>query len=155
MNEITITGNLVFTPTLRRIGTQAVTKFRIAHNHSYRDSGTGDWIDAGTTFIDVSCWRSLAENVCESIGKGSPVIVTGRLKSKERTQEVDGHEEKRTYYEIEASSVGPDLTRGATRAIDLKREAATRQEDRALHDAMALAEAQPSPDTPWSDPSAA
>lgn len=141
MNEITITGNLVNSPILRKIGTQRVTNFRIAHNHSYRDAGTGDWIDAGTTFIDVSCWRSLAENVAESIGKGSAVIVTGRLKSKERTYEVEGRQEKRTYFEIEASTVGPDLSRGATQAIDIKREAAERQEGAALAEVHEVAAA--------------
>lgn len=136
MNEITITGNLVNSPILRKIGTQRVTNFRLAHNHSYREAATGDWIDAGTTFIDVSCWRSLAENVSESIGKGSAVIVTGRLKSKERTYEVEGREEKRTYFEIEATAIGPDLSRGATLAVDVKRESVVRQEDAAIAEAL-------------------
>lgn len=143
MNEITITGNLVNSPILRKIGTQRVTNFRIAHNHSYRDAGTGDWVDAGTTFIDVSCWRNLAENVAESIGKGSAVIVTGRLKSKERSYEVEGRQEKRTYFEIEASTVGPDLSRGATQAMDIKREAAERQEGAALAEVHEVASGSP------------
>ncbi|MFM7598073.1 MAG: single-stranded DNA-binding protein [Actinomycetota bacterium] len=138
MNEITITGNLVNDPSLRKVSTQVVTNFRIAHNHRYRDQGTGDWMDGGTTYIDVSCWRSLAENVCLSLGKGSAVIVSGRLRSKERTIEVDGGgTEKRTYFEIEATSVGPDLSRGATHAFDGKREAAERQEERAVEGALA------------------
>lgn len=139
MNEITITGNLVNAPTLRKIGTQRVTNFRIAHNHAYRDTGTGDWIEAGTTYIDVSCWRNLAENVSESLGKGSAVIVTGRLKSKERSYEVEGRQEKRTFFEIEAQSVGPDLSRGATQAVDIKREAVERQEESAITEALAAA----------------
>ena len=139
MNEITITGNLVNAPIMRKIGTQRVTNFRIAHNHSYRDAGTGDWVDAGTTYIDVSCWRNLAENVADSIGKGSAVIITGRLKSKERTYEVEGREEKRTYFEIEAQAVGPDLSRGATQAVNVKRPAVVQQEDRAIEEAVAVA----------------
>ncbi len=137
MNEITITGNLVNAPVLRIYGTQRVTKFRLAHNHSYRDAGTGDWVDAGTTYIDVSCWRSLADNVSESIGKGSAVIVTGRLKSREVEYTVDGREAKRTFFEIEAQVIGPDLTRGATQAVDIKREAVERQEEAALAEALA------------------
>ena len=138
MNEITITGNLVNSPVLRVYGTQRVTKFRLAHNHSYRDAGTGDWIDRGTTYIDVSCWRSLADNVSESIGKGSAVIVTGRLKSREVESTVDGREEKRTYFEIEALAIGPDLKRGATQAVDHQREAGERQEEAALAEALAV-----------------
>ena len=139
MNEITITGNLVNAPVMRDAGAQRVTKFRIAHNHSYRDASTGDWVDAGATFIDVSCWRNLAENVAESIGKGSAVIVTGRLRGKERTTEVDGRQERRTYFEIEASAIGPDLSRGATQAVDIKRKSVQQQEDRAVEEASALA----------------
>lgn len=137
MNEITITGNLVNAPVLRTYGTQDFTKFRLAHNHSYRDAGTGDWIDRGTTFIEVTCWRKLAVNVCESIGKGSAVIVTGRLKSNEWEKEVDGRTEKRTSFEIEATSIGPDLSRGATQARILKHEPVVRQEESAVAEAMA------------------
>jgi single-strand DNA-binding protein len=139
MNQITITGNLVNSPILRRIGTQRVTNFRMAHNHSYRDASTGEWMDGGTTYIDVSCWRNLADNVSESIGKGSAVIVTGRLKSKERAHEIDGRQEKRTYFEIEASAIGPDLSRGATQALDIKRDSVQDQEGRAVEDALARA----------------
>ena len=138
MNEITITGNLVNSPVLRTYGRQHVTKFRLAHNHSYRDAGTGDWVDAGTTFIDVSCWRALAVNVSESIGKGSAVIVTGRLKANERSFEVDGRVEKRTFFEIEAQAIGPDLTRGATQAVDVRGEAVERQEEAAVTEALSV-----------------
>ena len=140
MNEITITGNLVNSPVLRTYGTQRVTKFRLAHNHSYRDSGTGAWVDKGTTYIDVSCWRSLADNVSESIGKGSAVIVTGRLKSREVEYTVDGREEKRTFFEIEAQAIGPDLTRGATQAVNIKGAAVERQEEAALAEVASVAD---------------
>ena len=138
MNEITITGNLVNSPVLRTYGTQQVTRFRLAHNHSYRDPGTGDWIDKGTTFIEVSCWRSLAVNVTESIGKGSAVIVSGRLRSNEWEKEVDGRIEKRTSFEIEATAIGPDLSRGATQAALIKSEAVERQEESALAEALSV-----------------
>jgi len=140
MNEITITGNLVNSPVLRVYGTTRVTKFRLAHNHSYRDAGTGDWVDKGTTYIDVSCWRSLADNVTESIGKGSAVIVTGRLKSRDVEFTVDGREEKRTFFEIEALAIGPDLTRGATQALHFKSAAVERQEEAAVAEALAVAD---------------
>ena len=136
MNEITITGNLVNSPVLRTYGTQQMTRFRLAHSHSYRDPGTGDWIDKGTTFIEVSCWRSLAVNVTESIGKGSAVIVTGRLKSSDWEKEVDGRVEKRTSFEIEATAIGPDLSRGATQAADVKRAPVREQESRAIEEAL-------------------
>jgi single-strand DNA-binding protein len=141
MNEITITGNLVNSPVLRIYGTQQVTKFRLAHTHSYRDPRTGDWTDKGTTFIDVTCWRNLAVNVSESVGKGSAVIVTGRLRSNEWEKDVDGRKEKRTSFEIEATAVGPDLSRGTTQATDVKRPAVQAQEYRAVDEALGSASA--------------
>lgn len=136
MNEITITGNLVNSPVLRTFGTQQVTKFRLAHNHAYRDASTGEWMDKGTTFIDVTCWRSLAVNVSDSIGKGSAVIVTGRLKGREWEKDVDGRKERRTTFEIEATAIGPDLSRGATQATDVKRAHVQAQENRAVEEAL-------------------
>lgn len=155
MNEITITGNLVNSPVLRTYGTTQVTKFRLAHNHSYRDAATGDWTDKGTTFIDVTCWRSLAVNVSESIGKGSAVIVTGRLKSSDWEKEVDGRVEKRTSFEIEATAIGPDLSRGTTQATDVRHPAVRAQEYRAVDEALGSTPAGvPEVDTSPFDPSA-
>jgi single-strand DNA-binding protein len=77
-------------------------------------------------------------NVTESIGKGSAVIVSGRLKSSEWEKEVDGRIEKRTSFEIEATAIGPDLSRGATQAVDRKREAVERQEESALAEALSV-----------------
>jgi single-strand DNA-binding protein len=144
MNEITITGNIVYTPQLRSAGTQRYTRFRLAHNHSYRDAETGAWRDNGTTFIEVTCWRNLAENVCASLGRGSPVIVTGRLRSWERDIEgAEGKTEHRTYFEIEASNVGPDLLRGSTRAVDRRTEQVSRQEDAAIAEALGVPSGSP------------
>lgn len=136
MNEITITGNLVNSPVLRTYGNQQYAKFRLAHSHSYRDARTGEWMDRGTTFIEVTCWRSLAVNVCDSIGKGSAVIVTGRLKSSDWEREIDGRVEKRTSFEIEATNIGPDLMRGTTQATDVRRPAVQAQEYRAVDEAL-------------------
>ena len=144
MNEITITGNIVYPPKLRNSGTLSYTRFRLAHNHSYRDGETGEWKDNGATFIEVSCWRRLAENVCDSLGKGSPVIVTGRLRSRERDIEVEGgRTERRTFFEIEATNVGPDLVRGATRAVDRRSEPVARQEDVAVSEALSTISGSP------------
>ncbi|MGI9196499.1 MAG: hypothetical protein ACR2KE_03455, partial [Candidatus Nanopelagicales bacterium] len=80
------------------------------------------------------------------------VIVTGRLRGKERTLEIEGESEKRTFFEIEATTVGPDLIRGATRAMDLKREGVQRQEDRAVEEALGAAGSDPDDDDPWARP---
>ncbi|MBI1759402.1 MAG: single-stranded DNA-binding protein [Actinobacteria bacterium] len=113
MNETTVTvvGNLTEDPKLRR--TEAgvdVLNFYLASNARRRDRETGEWVDAESLFLRVTCWRQLASNVMDSLRRGDPVVVTGRLFT--RQFEVDG--QRRSSFELEAAAIGHDLTRGVT-----------------------------------------
>ena len=131
MNEITITGNVVAEPRHSLVSDNTpITSFRMAHNYRYQDRASGQWVDGATTYIDVSCWRTMAENVHRSVGKGSPVIVVGRLRSTERVEEATG--KRRMYYEIDATAVGVNLARVATAVVPTRSEAVDRQEAHAL-----------------------
>lgn len=106
---ITIVGNLGNDPELRFTpGGAAVATFSVAVAERRLDQQSGKWEDAGTTWWRVSCWRSLAEGVAESLGKGMRVIATGTVRSREWTDEKTG--ERKLSWEIQATSVGPDLT---------------------------------------------
>ncbi len=139
LNDITITGNLVYDPEFSGgNGKKSRAKFRIASTPRHRDSD-GNWANGDTTFLDVVCFDSLAENVVQSLGRGSPVIVNGRLQTRtvERVVEsAEGHPtsetRKVTYTTIVAAAVGPDLTRVATQVSTGKGAGAVRQEDAAL-----------------------
>jgi single-strand DNA-binding protein len=114
MNEtlVTVVGNVVSEPTLRVTSAGAkVTRFRLASTERRYDRASGGWRDGDTVFWSVSCWRRAAENVADSLAKGQPVVVHGRLR--ERGYEVDGH--RRTSLEIDAWTVGHDLSRGVAR----------------------------------------
>ena len=114
MNEtmVTVVGNVVSDPTLRVTTSGAkVTSFRLASTERRFDRGTGGWRDGDTTFWQVSCWRRAAENVADSLAKGQPVVVHGRVR--ERGYEVEG--QRRTSLEIDATTVGHDLSRGVAR----------------------------------------
>ncbi|TWD82687.1 single-strand DNA-binding protein [Kribbella amoyensis] len=90
--------------------TIALASFRLASTPRQFDRGKGSWIDRPTTWFTVECWRTLAKNVAVSVERGHPVIVTGRLKTTEWTEE--GETRSRTV--LEAFSVGHDLSRGTT-----------------------------------------
>jgi single-strand DNA-binding protein len=108
MNETTMTlvGNLVADPELRYTPQgQPVARFRVASTPRFRDNATGEWKDGEALFLTCNAWRQLAENVAESLERGSRVIVTGRLR--QRSYEKDG--EKRTVYELEVDEIGPSL----------------------------------------------
>ena len=116
MNEtqLTITGNLVDDPELRFTPSgQPVAKFRIASTPRFYDKQSNAWKDGDSLFLTVNVWRQAAENVAESLTRGSRAIVTGRLR--QRSYETK-EGEKRTVYEIEADEVGVSL-RNATAKV--------------------------------------
>jgi single-strand DNA-binding protein len=113
-NQVVIVGNLTDDPELRYTPAgAAVANFRVAVNRRTRDE-SGQWKDGETSFFRVNAWRSLAENVAESLTRGSRVVVTGRLRSRSwETQEG----ETRSAVEIEADEIGPSL-RWATAKVE-------------------------------------
>jgi single-strand DNA-binding protein len=114
MNDtyLTVSGNVVDEPKLRKTTTNGVTvlTFRVASTSRRRDVDTGQWGDRDTLFVNVTCWRSLATNVVESVYKGQPVVVHGRFYSRQYTKD----EVSRVSYEIDAISVGHDMARGVS-----------------------------------------
>jgi single-strand DNA-binding protein len=88
-------------------GGGSVSAFRLACTPRVRSKG-GEFSDGNTTWIDVTCFRSLATHVAASIRKGDPVIVVGRLRTS--VWEKDGQTRERLG--LEAETVGHDLTRG-------------------------------------------
>jgi len=112
-NTVTVIGNITRDPELRFTANgQATTSFGLAVNRRWQNRQTNEWEEA-TSFFDVVCWRELADNVAESLGKGARVIVTGRLDQRSwETQEGD----KRSKVEVVADEIGPSL-RWATAQI--------------------------------------
>ena len=119
---LTITGNLVDDPELRFTPSgQPVAKFRIASTPRFRDSSTGEWKDGESLFLTVNVWRQQAENVAESLTRGSRVIVQGRLR--QRSYETK-EGEKRTVYEVEADEVGASLRSASAKVTRAARTSA-------------------------------
>lgn len=108
-NETTITviGNLTADPELRfTTSGSAVANFTIASTPRSFDKTTNDWKDGETLFLRSSVWREAAENVAETLAKGTSVIAQGRLKQRSYDTK-EG--EKRTVIEFEVDEIGPSL----------------------------------------------
>jgi single-strand DNA-binding protein len=105
-NSITLVGNVTRDPELRFTPTgQATASFGLAVNRRWQNRQTQEW-EEQVSFFDIVCWREMAENVGESITRGSRVIVSGRLEQRSwETQ--DG--EKRSRIEVIADELGPSL----------------------------------------------
>lgn len=110
----TVIGNLTAAPELRFTqGGHAVANFTVASTPRTFNRQTGEWEDGPALFLRCNLWRKAAENVAESLTKGSRVIVAGRLRQRTfETREGD----KRTVIELEVDEIGPSL-RYATASI--------------------------------------
>jgi len=105
-NNVSVVGNCTRDPELRFTPSgQAVANFGLAVNRRWQNRQTQEWEEA-TSFFDVTCWQQLAENVAESVQKGTRIVVTGRLDQRSwETQDGD----KRSKVEIVADEVAPSL----------------------------------------------
>ena len=104
---ITVVGNLTADPELRFTPSgAAVANFTVASTPRIFDRQSSEWKDGEALFLRCNIWREAAENVAESLTRGSRVIVTGRLKQRSfETREG----EKRTVVELEVDEIGPSL----------------------------------------------
>lgn len=99
-NQVTLMGNLTRDPDLRQIPSgQSVCSFSLALNRSFKGSD-GNWQEA-VDYVDVTAWGPLGERVAQYVTKGRPVLVSGRLQS--RQWEQDGV--KRNKLEVVANDV--------------------------------------------------
>jgi single-strand DNA-binding protein len=117
--NLTIVGNITNDPELRFTPSgAAVASFTVASNSRYLDKTTNEWKDGEPVFMRCSVWRQYAENVAESLTRGTRVIVTGRLK--QRSYETrEG--EKRTVLEMEVDDVGPALRTATAKVTKVAR----------------------------------
>ncbi|MFC6009182.1 single-stranded DNA-binding protein [Angustibacter luteus] len=111
-NEIitTICGNVATDPKSSTTAKgQTLTSFRLASTPRKFDQEVQGYVDGETTWVNVSCWGSLALNADRSLRKGQPVVVTGALRGREWQSE-DGRSGKD--FELNAHTLGHDLRRG-------------------------------------------
>lgn len=143
-NQITIVGNLTDDPELKYTPNgAAVVNFSVAVSPRFKDEA-GNWKDGDTSFFRCSAWRSLAENIAESLTRGTRVVVTGRLKQRSwETQDGD----KRSVVEIEADDVGPSM-KWATAQIQKTGKSGSGGDWNSASSGAPVANAAPSEETP-------
>jgi single-strand DNA-binding protein len=115
--NVTLVGFVATEPKMRYAGTTPVAHLRVGTSSRWIDRETGDWKDGETHFYSVSCWRSLASNSAFCLRKGQPVIVAGKLRVS-HWQDRSG--QQRSEVEVQADSIGFDLSRGVAQFSRLK-----------------------------------
>lgn len=112
MNEsfVTVVGNVVSDPVSRptKMG-RPFASLRVASTTRRWDTETRTFVDGSTNYVNVAAFNALAANVMASVRKGHPVIVYGRLRV---NQWQNDKGEPRTSVEVDAYTLGHDLTRG-------------------------------------------
>lgn len=98
MNKVMIMGRMANDPELRTTQSGiSVTSFTVAvERPPVKDK------ERETDWIDVVAWRGTAEFICKYFGKGSPIIVSGTLQSR-NWEDKEGN--KRKAVEVQADGV--------------------------------------------------
>ncbi|MGK5681280.1 single-stranded DNA-binding protein [Actinoplanes sp. URMC 104] len=124
--HLAVVGNVLVAPESRRFEDtgSVVANFKIASHARRFDRASNTWVDGNSLRVRVTAWRRLAEGVLSSISVGDPVIVYGRLYTRDWKDE-DGN--PRISYEMEAFAIGHDLARGRSQFV--RRSAAAQSED--------------------------
>lgn len=104
-----VIGTVVTHPVRRSLpGGEQVTSFRMASNARRLDRDSGNWVNSGTLYLTVTCWRRLVDGVDASIRRGDPIIAYGQLRTNEYRTKDGAH---RQDLEMRAAALGPDLGR--------------------------------------------
>lgn len=118
---ITVVGNAVADAELRFTASgAAVANFTVASTPRMFNKNSSEWEDGETLFMRCSIWRQPAENVAETVTRGTRLIVTGRLK--QRSYETKENE-KRTVIELEADEVAVSLRYATAKVNKTERSA--------------------------------
>ncbi|MFI8346532.1 single-stranded DNA-binding protein [Streptomyces sp. NPDC085596] len=112
MNEtvLCVVGNVATRPVYRELPSGPSARFRLAVTARYWDREKSVWTDGHTNFFTVWANRQLAVNVAASVEVGQPLVVQGRLKV--RTEVREGQQQAWASADIDAVTIGHDLTRG-------------------------------------------
>lgn len=111
--QVQFTGFVATEPAVKPLDDgKSMTTLRVASTPRRFNRRTGEWCDGPTSFMSVACWRKLAENVALCLRKGDPVVVVGTMRVR-RYDAKDGS--PRTDVEVDATSIGHDLSRGVAR----------------------------------------
>jgi single-strand DNA-binding protein len=132
---ITVVGFVAAEPRYEVLASgTSLLSLRIGSTPRRYDRDLGQWRDEEPMFMTATCWRSLADNLQASeLKRGDPVIVTGRLRIREYAK--DG--ERRLSAQIDATTIGHDLSRGVARFQRTQRATANLPEERRQADDLA------------------
>ncbi|WP_127504553.1 single-stranded DNA-binding protein [Actinoplanes solisilvae] len=126
--NLVVVGNVLAPPEWRRFeeSGSVVANFRVASTSRRFDRESNTWVDGNSLRVRVTAWRRLADSVISSVKVGDPVIVYGRLYTRDWKDD-DGNQ--RLAYEMEAFSIGHNLAKGTAQFVRNRSKGLTTVED--------------------------
>lgn len=151
---VTVIGNLTASPELRWTQSGiAVASFTIASTPRTFNRQTQEWEDADAMFLRCSIWRDAAENLAESLEKGTRVIAQGNLVQRSYT---DREGNQRTSIELDVQEIGPSLKYATAKPTKVQRNGGGRPQSAPQRDDTGWTDQQGAPaqggfpdDPPW------
>lgn len=120
--QVTLAGRLTRDPEMKFTSSgKQVTRFSVVTSRRVKNNQTSEWEDKDTSFWECVAFGQLAENVAESLTKGTAVIVTGSAAMEE--WEKDG--QKRRSVKVTAEDVAPSLRFASAKVAKAERRDAT------------------------------
>jgi single-strand DNA-binding protein len=120
---VTFEGNLADDPQVRFTPSgKQITEITVLVNQR-RHNSDGEWVDAEPTRHVVRAFKTLAENVAESLSKGDRVFIHGTVTTDSWTDKESG--DKRTAQRVLAEVVGPSLRWATTQITKTTRTPST------------------------------
>ena len=104
---VTLRGRLTADPDMKFSSSgKPFARFSVVTSRRFKNERTGDWEDRDTTFWECVAFGQLAENIAESLRKGTAVIVTGTAASEEWE---DKNGQKRRTTKVTVEDAAPSL----------------------------------------------
>jgi len=123
-NTVTLVGNTTDAPSIRFLDNgSSVSNFVLAVTERVFDKSSNEWKDGDSAFVRCTVWKSAgAENVAESLSKGSRVLVTGKLRQHNYTTD---NGENRSVLNLEVEEIGTSLRFAVAKPVKASRAAQT------------------------------
>ena len=105
---VTIIGNVVadVEPRISQAG-KPWCSVRVASQPREKDRQTGEWKDGESMFVSIPLFGDYADHAVQSLGKGTRIIATGKLRQRSYTDNNGNERQSLEMYDVEG--IGAEL----------------------------------------------
>jgi len=125
--QIALTGNVGGDVEFASGAGWSLARFRLGSTPRWRKGDA--WVNGETTWITVRAFGQTAVNVRDSVRKGDPLVIVGKLRTRAWVDEAGQRQER---LQVEVTSLGHDMARGVSTFVRPERVPAAYIDDEPL-----------------------